>query len=92
MLAAVFQGIEKICVEQVPDPEILAPEDIIVRTEAMAICGSDLHVFFGRESGLDAGTVMGQIFDLQGPVGFSAQSILIRGQHSGPMDTKRKPS
>ncbi len=62
MLAAVFQGIEKICVEQVPDPEILDPEDIIVRTEAMAICGSDLHVFFGRESGLDAGTVMGHEF------------------------------
>ncbi len=27
---------------------------------------------------LGAGTVMGQIFDLQGPVGFSSQSILIR--------------
>lgn len=49
--------------------------------------GIQTHCTFGD---LGAGTVMGQIFDLQGPVGFSAQSILIRGQHSGPMDTQRK--
>lgn len=62
MLAAVFQGIEKIGVEQVSDPVIRQPEDIIVRTEATAICGSDLHVYFGRERGLDPGTVMGHEF------------------------------
>lgn len=62
MLAAVFQGIEKIGVEKVADPTILHPLDIIVRTEAIAICGSDLHVYFGREQGLDHGTVMGHEF------------------------------
>lgn len=32
-----------------------------------------------------AGTVMAQIYDLQGPVGFSTQSILIRGREAAPM-------
>lgn len=37
---------------------------------------------------LGAGTVMGQIFDQLGPVGFCSQSILIRGRDSGPLSTK----
>ncbi len=39
---------------------------------------------------LGAGTVMGQIFDEQGPVGFSTQTILIRGREKGPLDTQGK--
>lgn len=39
---------------------------------------------------LGAGTAMGQIFDLQGPVGFCSQSVLIRGSESGPMSTKKR--
>lgn len=39
---------------------------------------------------LGAGTVMGQIFDERGPVGFSTQTILVRGKDSGPMETKVK--
>ena len=45
-----------------PDPEVLAPTDAIVRIELAAICGSDLHVWHGRETGLDQGTVMGHEF------------------------------
>ena len=37
---------------------------------------------------LGAGTVMGQIFDERGPVGFSTQSILIRGREAAPLDVK----
>lgn len=37
---------------------------------------------------LGAGTVMGQIFDEQGPVGFCTQSVLIRGSAAGPMSTR----
>lgn len=39
---------------------------------------------------LGAGTVMGQIFDEQGPVGFCSQSVLIRGSDAGPMSTKSR--
>ncbi|MGH1364754.1 MAG: alcohol dehydrogenase family protein [Calditrichia bacterium] len=44
------------------DPTILHPTDVIVRTLLTAICGSDLHVYHGRESGIDPGTVMGHEF------------------------------
>jgi len=46
----------------VPDPVLLAPTDAIVRVEAAAICGSDLHVYRGVERGLDPGTVLGHEF------------------------------
>jgi len=40
-------------VERVPDPVLLAPTDALVRVRLAAICGSDLHVWHGRETGLD---------------------------------------
>ncbi len=46
-------------VEAVADPALLAPEDVLVQVELAGICGSDLHVWHGRETGLDGGTVMG---------------------------------
>ncbi len=62
MKALTFQGIKNIRYETVRDPEILDPADVIVKVEQTAICGSDLHVYHGRESGLDEGTVMGHEF------------------------------
>jgi threonine dehydrogenase-like Zn-dependent dehydrogenase len=49
-------------VERVPDPQLLDPGEVIVRVELAAICGSDLHVWHGREIGLDPGTAMGHEF------------------------------
>jgi len=57
--ALTFQGVRTIGYEPVPDPAILAPGDAIVQVSLAAICGSDLHVYRGREPGLAAGTVMG---------------------------------
>ncbi|MGB6364787.1 MAG: alcohol dehydrogenase catalytic domain-containing protein, partial [Thermoanaerobaculia bacterium] len=59
MKAITFQGIESLSYETVADPEIRAPGDVILRIRLAAICGSDLHVYHGRETGLDPGTVMG---------------------------------
>ena len=59
MQALTFKGVEQIAFESVADPRIEAPTDVIMRVELSAICGSDLHPYFGRERGLDAGTVMG---------------------------------
>ena len=55
----VFHGPERVVTESVPEPEIQDPGDAIVAVEAAGICGSDLHPYFGREGGLDPGTVMG---------------------------------
>jgi threonine dehydrogenase-like Zn-dependent dehydrogenase len=62
MKALTFQGIEKIVYESIPDPSLIAPTDAIVRVRHCAICGSDLHVFYGREQGIDSHTAMGHEF------------------------------
>lgn len=62
MKALVFNGVEDIRHETVTDPRIESPHDVIVKVSQAAICGSDLHPYYGREEGLDAGTVMGHEF------------------------------
>lgn len=62
MRALTYHGIRDFRVETAPDPTPLAPTDAIVRVSHAAICGSDLHVWHGRETGLDQGTVMGHEF------------------------------
>lgn len=59
MKALVFEGVRRIACSTVPDPTPAEPGDAVVRVRAAAICGSDLHVYRGLETGLDAGTVMG---------------------------------
>lgn len=59
MHALTFGGVEKIIHTSVPDPSIIHSSDAIVQVTMAGICGSDLHVYHGRESGLDNGTVMG---------------------------------
>ena len=59
MRALTFEEVRQVSYASVPDPGILAPGDVIVRVEAAGVCGSDLHVYRGLETGLDPGTVMG---------------------------------
>lgn len=62
MQALTFSGVEKIEYSKVKDPVLLDPSDVIVKITVAGICGSDLHVYHGREQGLDRGTVMGHEF------------------------------
>ena len=62
MRALTFRGIHDIRYESVPDPRIEGPGDAIVQVERAGLCGSDLHVYHGREAGIDPGTVMGHEF------------------------------
>ena len=62
MRALTYHGVGDLRVETVPDPTLLSPTDAIVEVRLAAICGSDLHVWHGRETGLDTGTVMGHEF------------------------------
>lgn len=48
MKAVVLKGPRKIAVEEVPDPVIEQPTDVLVRITSTAICGSDLHMYDGR--------------------------------------------
>lgn len=47
MKAAVFHKIGDISVDNVDDPKIEQPDDIIVKITSTAICGSDLHIYDG---------------------------------------------
>lgn len=62
MQAIIFLAAENVRCTRVPDPEILAPDEVIVKVTHAGICGSDLHVYHAREKGLDAGTILGHEF------------------------------
>lgn len=62
MKAITFQGIKKVALSDVPVPIISFDTDVIVKVESAAICGSDMHVYHGRERGIDSGTIMGHEF------------------------------
>src|SRR5699024_1086115 len=48
MRALVYQGPYEVAVQDVEDPAIQDPSDVIVRITTSAICGSDLHMYEGR--------------------------------------------
>ncbi|PNY34805.1 alcohol dehydrogenase [Rhodopirellula baltica] len=62
MLAICFREIQSVVVDEIPDATVESPFDAVVRVELAGLCGSDLHPYFGRETGLDQGTVMGHEF------------------------------
>lgn len=62
MRALTYHAPGDLRIATVADPVIQAPTDAIVAVKLAAICGSDLHVWHGRERGLDPGTVMGHEF------------------------------
>ena len=58
MKAVVYKGPFKVAVEEVEDPRIEHPNDVIVRITSTAICGSDLHMYEGRTAA-EPGIVFG---------------------------------
>jgi threonine dehydrogenase-like Zn-dependent dehydrogenase len=46
--AVVYEDVQKVKVDEVPDPEIQEPGDAVVRVTTAAICGSDLHFYNGK--------------------------------------------
>jgi 2-desacetyl-2-hydroxyethyl bacteriochlorophyllide A dehydrogenase len=56
--AVTFQAPGEVRVEDRPEPELLAPDDAIVRVTATGICGSDLHIYHGRVQ-VDPGFTIG---------------------------------
>ena len=59
MKALTFGGEKAVRLGSVPEPAVEAPSDALVQVLLSAVCGSDLHVYHGREKGIDPGTVMG---------------------------------
>ena len=62
MRALCWHGKKDIRCDTVPDPEIEAPRDAIVKVTSCAICGSDLHLYDGFMPGMESGDIMGHEF------------------------------
>ena len=62
MKALTYQGAKDVRVEDVPDPVLLAQDDVLLRVTAMAICGSDLHIYRGKIPGMKDGDILGHEF------------------------------
>ena len=59
MKAVCWHGTSDVRVDNVPDPEILDPKDIIIQITSTAICGSDLHLYDGLMPTMEAVDVIG---------------------------------
>jgi glutathione-independent formaldehyde dehydrogenase len=56
--ALVYNGPREVSVEEVPDPKIEQPTDVLVEITTTNICGSDLHMYEGRTD-MERGRVLG---------------------------------
>jgi len=59
MKALCWHGKSDVRVDNVPDPKIQDPRDVIVKITATAICGSDLHLFDGYQPTMEPGDILG---------------------------------
>lgn len=59
MKALVYHGPGKKAWEDVPDPKILKPTDVIVKIETTTICGTDLHILKGDVPAVEPGRILG---------------------------------
>ena len=59
MKALVYHGPGERAWEDVPDPVIEQPTDVVVRIESSTICGTDLHILKGDVPAVKPGTILG---------------------------------
>lgn len=62
MKAVCWYGKEDVRVENVKDPQIINPRDVILKITLTAICGSDLHLYGGFMPGMKEGDILGHEF------------------------------
>lgn len=58
MKAVVYKDAYSVAVEDVPEPAITDPRDVIIKVTTTNICGSDLHMYEGRTN-VERGKVLG---------------------------------
>lgn len=62
MKAVCWYGKEDVRVDEVMDPKVINPRDVIVRVTLTAICGSDLHLYGGFIPSMKTGDILGHEF------------------------------
>ena len=61
MRAAVWTGTEKMELREIPRPKP-GPSEVLIRTKATVVCGTDLHIYRGLFKGLKPPRVLGHEF------------------------------
>ena len=59
MRALTWHGKRDVRVENVPDPDIREPEDVIIRITSSGVCGSDLHLYEVMGAFMGEGDILG---------------------------------
>jgi alcohol dehydrogenase len=59
MKALVYHGPGQKAWEEVPDPKIIDPTDVIVQVDTTTICGTDLHILKGDVPAVTDGRILG---------------------------------
>ena len=59
MKALVYHGPGDKAWEEVPDPVVKDPTDVVVRVDTTTICGTDLHILQGDVAAVTKGRVLG---------------------------------
>jgi threonine dehydrogenase-like Zn-dependent dehydrogenase len=86
--ALTFVGVEQIAFETIADPSILQSTDAIIKVTHCSICGSDLHVYHGRETGIDHHTAMGHEFTgIVADIGPNVKKLRIGDRVMSPFST-----
>ena len=62
MNATRWYGKHDVRLENVPDPKLLQPTDVILKVTSTAICGSDLHIYDGCIPTMEKGDILGHEF------------------------------
>lgn len=62
MKALVWHGKHNMKCDNVPDPVLEAPTDMIIKVTSTAICGSDLHIYDGYAPAMEKGDILGHEF------------------------------
>jgi threonine dehydrogenase-like Zn-dependent dehydrogenase len=62
MRALTYHGAHDVKVDNVPDPILQQPDDVLLKITATAICGSDLHMYRGKIPAMKSGDILGHEF------------------------------
>ena len=62
MKALCWNGVRDVRVETVKDPEIINPQDVILKVALSSVCGSDLHFINGYIPAMKPGDILGHEF------------------------------
>ena len=62
MRALTWQGPNHLQVDTVPDPQLINPQDAIIKVTLSSVCGSDLHLLGGYVPTMHAGDILGHEF------------------------------